>query len=250
MNIYSAIARSARLEDELKFEEIYVSGTYLEKNPGWHVEKSPFKARQILKMIARNHLAPTTICEVGCGAGEILAQLQHAMNPSCTFWGYDISPQAIELAKGKENDRLHFKQGELPQEANAFDLLLLIDVVEHIEDCFSFLRNLQPKSEYKIIHFALDLTVESLLRPNALLGFRSTRGHIGHVHYFTKNIAISMLEELGYKVLDAFYTRRPLLPRESLKRKLFQVPRMMFYGMRKDLAVRVFGGYSLLVLAK
>lgn len=234
----------------MKFEEIYMSGTYLEKNPGWHVEKSPWKARQILKMLRQNHLTPATICEVGCGAGEILAQLQHEMDPSCTFWGYEISPQAVELARGRENEQLHFKLGELTQEKVSFDLMLMIDVIEHIEDCFSFLRNLKPKSGYKIIHLGLDLTVESLLRPQALLGFRSTRGHVGHVHYFTKNMALAMLEDLGYEVIDYFYTQRPILPTDSMKRKLFQLPRKVCYGIRKDLAVRVLGGYSLLVLAK
>ena len=234
----------------MKFEEIYISGEYLGKNPTWHVEKSPWKAKQIMKMVARNNVAPKTICEVGCGAGEILIQLQQEMDAACLFWGYEISPQAFELSRSRENEKLHFKLADILQEDVCFDLILMVDVIEHVEDCFSLLRNLKPKSEYKIIHFGLDLTVESLLRPNALLGFRSTRGHIGHVHYFTKNIALAMLEDLGYEVLDYFYTPRPVMPTDSMKRKLLQLPRSLFFAIRKDLAVRVLGGYGLLVLVK
>jgi len=234
----------------MKFEEIYVSGTYLDINPTWHVEKSPWKAQQIMKMLARGGIAPETICEVGCGAGEILAQLQKEMPEDCSFLGYEISPQAFELAKSRENEKLRFKLADIRQVEGYFDLLLVIDVIEHVEDCISFLRELQPKSRYKIFHIGLDLTVESLLRSNVLLGFRNTRGHVGHVHYFTKNIALAMLEDLGYEVLDYFYTRRPLRATDSFKRKMVQLPRMLCFTLRKDLAVRVLGGYSLLVLAR
>jgi hypothetical protein len=234
----------------MKFEEIYVTGEYLEKNPTWHVERSPWKAKQILKMVSRSGIAPETICEVGCGAGEILAQLQKEMDPSCSFWGYEISPQAIELAKRRENEKLHFKLADFKQEDVLFDLILIVDTLEHMEDCYSFLRNIKSKSQYKIIHFGLDLTVESLMRPNALLGFRSTRGHVGHVHYFTKNMAIAMLEDMGYEVVNYFYTPRGLDFAQTLKRKLLQIPRSLFFSIRQDLAVRVLGGYGLLVLVK
>ena len=51
---------------------IYTNGYYLEKNPTWHVEDSSWKAKNIIKMMKRNNIVPKTICEVGCGAGEIL----------------------------------------------------------------------------------------------------------------------------------------------------------------------------------
>src|SRR5712692_2611114 len=97
-------------------EEIYTKGEFLARNPTWHVEDSPWKAKQILRMMARNHLAPQTICEVGCGAGEILKQLQERMPVDCEFWGYDISPQAIKMCESRENEKLHFKLADLTKE--------------------------------------------------------------------------------------------------------------------------------------
>ncbi len=90
------------------FKELYTSGEYLEKNPTWHVEESPWKAKQILRMMKQNSISPRTICEVGCGAGEVLKQLQERMDPACSFWGYEISPQAFELCKPRANEKLHF----------------------------------------------------------------------------------------------------------------------------------------------
>jgi SAM-dependent methyltransferase len=237
-------------EEEMKFQEIYTSGEYLEKNPNWHIEDSPWKARQIMKMVERSGIKPKTTCEVGCGAGEILRRLQEEMGAECSFWGYEISPQAFELAKFRENERLHFKLADFRQEDSFFDLVLIMDVIEHLEDCFSFLRDLKSRSQYKIIQFGLDLSVQSILRPNALLGFRSTYGHVGHVHYFTKDMALAMLEDLGYEVLDYFYTRRPISWARTFKSKLLQLLRILLFSIHKDLAVRIFAGYSLLVLAK
>src|SRR5947209_3440196 len=48
-------------------QTLYLDGKYLAKNPGWHVEESPWKAKQVLRMLRQNHLAPTTVCDVGCG---------------------------------------------------------------------------------------------------------------------------------------------------------------------------------------
>ncbi len=68
-------------------EQIYTDGAYLEKNPDWHIEEFPWKAEQIMPMLKRNHLSRASVCEVGCGAGEILRQLQEQMDRECTFLG-------------------------------------------------------------------------------------------------------------------------------------------------------------------
>ena len=232
----------------MQLEEMYTSGAYLEKNPTWHVEESPWKAGQILRMLKRTGLAPTSICDVGCGAGEVLAQLQQHMDATCTFWGYDISPQAIELSRPRANDRLQFVLADLTREADVhFDLLLVLDVIEHLEDYFSFLRDIKPKADYTLIHLPLDLSVQSLLRPNALLGVRAAYGHI---HYFTKGIALRMLRDLGYEVVDYFYAPRSIGLANTLAKKVLIPPRVLLFNLRQDLAVRVLGGYSLMVLAR
>ncbi len=95
----------------------------------------PWKARQILGMLARNRMHPQTICEVGCGAGEVLRQLQEHMGDECEFWGYEISPVAFDLCRVKANERLHFKFAGFTRESvTPFDLILVLDVIEHLED--------------------------------------------------------------------------------------------------------------------
>jgi SAM-dependent methyltransferase len=231
------------------FEDLYTSSAYLKHSPDWHAGVSHKKVGYILTMLDRTGITPQKIGDIGCGAGEILAQLQMQMPSSCTFWGYDIAPQAIELAKTKENDRLHFTLADFMQVNESFDLILLIDMIEHVENCFQLLRDVRAKSKYVMIQFSLDLTVGALLRSRTLLGFRSTHGHVGHLHYFTKNIALALLEDLGYEIIEAVYTPEPV-PATSLFGRALSLIRKVVYAIHKDLAVRLLGGYKLLVMAK
>ena len=233
-------------------EEIYTSGAYLDKWPTWHVEISPWSAKQIFRMMKRNNIAPKTICEVGCGAGEILRQLQLRMNDECTFRGYEISPQAIELCKSRANEQLQFTLADFRQEKDVFfDLILIIDVIEHVEDYFSFMRDIQPKGLYKIIHIPMDLTMRSFFRGRLL----QLRNEHGHIHYFTKDIALAMLKDSGYEVLDYFYTTPSIdLPTvgsiNEIRRKFMNLPRKLLFSMHEDVAAQTLGGMSLMVLAK
>jgi 2-polyprenyl-3-methyl-5-hydroxy-6-metoxy-1,4-benzoquinol methylase len=229
-------------------QSIYTDGTYLEKNPSYDVGDSPWKAQQVLKMIDNNALQPHSICEVGCGAGEILRQLQLSLSDNVSYRGYDISPYAIELAKKRENERLFFScEDFLLKTTDPIDLLLCIDVFEHVEDYLGFLRQLKSKSRYKIFHIPLDMSIQFVLRAEPILWMRK---NVGHLHYFMKDTALSTLEDSGYKVLDYFYTAQHVDLAKTFKAKLMKVPRKILFTIHPDFMVRLLGGYSLLVLAE
>lgn len=227
---------------------VYMDGDYLEKNPSWFIEESPFKVRQIVQMIAKNNLSPRTICEVGCGAGEVLRLLQQQMDPECRFLGYDISPQALEMCKSRANERLQFKLADVTQDDGAFfDAMLILDVVEHVEDYFGFLNKIRPRSDLKIFHFPLDLSVQAVFRKHGLLKRRELYGHI---QYFTKETALATLKDVGYELIDYFYTPRCIELGTEAIQKVVRLPRKICFAINPDLTVRVLGGYSLLVLAR
>jgi cyclopropane fatty-acyl-phospholipid synthase-like methyltransferase len=229
-------------------ESLYTSGHYLEKHPTWHMEESPWKIRHIVPMLRRNRLVPQTVCEVGCGAGEVLRLLQLHLSETCTLWGYDISPQAIDLCQQKANERLHFNLADIRQEPGVFfDLLLVLDVLEHLEDYFSFLRELKPKSRYKLFHIPLEISVQGVLRGKIFLRNRELHGHL---HYFTKETALHTLEDVGYEVLDYSYSPEYEMPTTLLQTKLMKLPRRLFFALNKDWAIRVLGGSRILVLAQ
>jgi SAM-dependent methyltransferase len=94
------------------FEKLYTGGAYLEKNPLWHTEESSWKAENVMRMVNRHKISARTICEVCCGAGEVLKQLQQRFDDECDFLGCDVSPQAIALCRSRANDKLHFELGD------------------------------------------------------------------------------------------------------------------------------------------
>jgi len=230
-------------------EEIYKNenGEYLKNNPTWHIEDSPWKAKQILKILNRNSIKPKSIAEIGCGAGEILNQLYQSIPDDVMFMGYDISKDAIKFAKQRQKARLEFKLENFLRTDKHFDLLLMIDVFEHVDDYLGFLRSCKTKSKNTIFHIPLDISAQGILRNKLMDGRKS----VGHLHYFMKETAIATLIDAGYEIIDYFYTAGSLdLPRKTIKSKIAVLPRKIMFNINEDLAAKLLGGFSLLVLTK
>jgi ubiquinone/menaquinone biosynthesis C-methylase UbiE len=245
--------------------DLYTNGGYLEKNPRWHTDESPWKARYVLQLLARNAIKPRTVCDVGCGAGEVLRQVHDGLGRASSCVGYDISPQALAMCQKLSRADLTFKLGDIREETDAhFDLILLMDVFEHLENYFTFLREIRTKAEYKVIHIPLDISVRTVLW-GRLSRFRAAYGHL---HYFTKDVALEMLREVGYEVIDYVYTwqqnslqyvwmenrRNPpkLLRRLAglALRTMKALPSLALFAIDEDLAARIMGHWRLLVLAR
>jgi SAM-dependent methyltransferase len=238
--------------------EVYINGEYLRNNPDWHLNAAPWKAQAVLQMIKRNQLTPKSVCDVGCGVGEISHILQQHLANDCHFSGYEISPQAIALAKARENERLQFFLADFKQEKDAYyDLILLIDVLQHIEDSYEYLRKIKSRSEYKIIQVPLNISALSAIQNTVM-------GDNGHINFYTKDIVLRLLRDCGYEVIDHFYTLSEhdatswsLNPRKLLGKTkrlvthgLKRLPAHICYSFDEDLAVRIFGGWRLITLVR
>lgn len=227
---------------------MYKDGTYLTNNPTWHEQDSPWKAEKIDRLLKKNGIYPSTLCEVGCGAGGILSWLsEHDVNKTM-FSGYEISPHAFEICEKKARHNLNYFYKNLLDDSGAvFDVVMVIDVFEHVEDYFGFLRSLREKGTYKVFHIPLDLSVQTVLRSAPIIKQRLS---VGHIHYFTKETALATLRDTGYEVVDYFYTNGSELPNRGWKADMLKFPRKLLFWIDQDLAVRVLGGFSLMVLAR
>lgn len=225
----------------------YQDGTYLENNKSWHANDSKWKASKIVNMLNKNKIIPKSFSEVGCGAGEILIELSRNFTES-SFKGYDISPQAINLCKNKANDKVTFELNNILELNVYYELLMAIDVFEHVDDYIGFLKTLKSKAEYKVFHIPLDLSAQTVLRSKPIL---YSREKMGHIHYFSKDTALATLEYTGYQIIDTQITKWSLeRPNKNLKSKLMIFPRWLAHQINEDLATNLLGGCSLLVLAK
>ncbi len=153
------------------------------------------------------------------------------------------------MALARANERLQFHLADLTQEQGVhFDLLLIIDLIEHLDDFYGFLRKVKPLSEHTILHIPLDLSAYSVIRSHYL---RDQRNSVGHVHFFTKDTALAALEQCGYHVIDWFYPRPPR-DREvrPLKQHVLRWMRALAYPLAPNLTTTILGGRSLMVLVR
>ena len=229
-------------------KEMYEGDLYGKNNPTWHEEDAPWKAGHIERIIKRNNLPHGRICEIGCGTGEILLNLERTF-PEASLSGYEVSPDAFRRAASKATRHTKFYLKDLLAEPDSqFDLVLAIDVIEHVEDYVSFLKRLRPLGTFKIFHIPLDLSAQSVLRAWPIAELRR---NVGHIHYFFKQSALATLEDCGYKIVDHCYTASRLeLPKQAFTSRLMRFPRRLMFAVDPDLAVRLLGGYSLLVVAR
>jgi cyclopropane fatty-acyl-phospholipid synthase-like methyltransferase len=227
---------------------VYEDGRYLEQNPGWHEEDSPWKAAYVLRMMAAHGLSPRSVAEVGCGGGMILVELASKLTDA-RFTGYEISPQAYARCAGRASDRLTFRFEDLLQTGDRHDLLLTMDVVEHVEDYMGFLRGLRPHAGLHILHIPLDLSVQTVLRASGPL--LHARQKVGHLHYFSRETALATLTDCGFEVVDWFYTHPATsTPGRAMRTRVAGWMRRAAARLAPDLSVRVLGGSSILVLCR
>ena len=233
---------------EEKTRRRYLSREYLAHNPTWDIEDSPWKAQRIREILVRNGIDPKSIVEVGCGAGGVLADLRRYYS-GASLHGYDIAPDASQFWSQHSWANITFTIGDFLETAKApCDLLLLLDVIEHLENPFEFLTQLRQTASRFVFHIPLDLSASTVLRETPLLRVREK---VGHIHYFTKGLALELLADCGFEVTDWQYTGASLTaPRRTWATRLASVLRRMAYAVDKDAGVRLLGGETLLVLAR
>ena len=189
-----------------------------------------------------------SICEVGCGSGEILVQLQKRFSSEYSWIGYDISSDAMAIAERKANEHLKFELKDIAKvpESIQYDLMLVIDVIEHLENYFNFLDTILVKSKYFIFHIPLDISIWSIMREGILI---ESKNRVGHIHNFTEAFIISILKDHGFNILTQSYTE-PVNKVDSFKQKIVNLIRTSLYIINPWFCTKVMGGYSIMVLAE
>ena len=228
---------------------IYNDHTYLKNNPDWHAGDATFKAREILKLLDRIPEPVFKIAELGCGSGQILVELSNTLPVQTRFFGFDTSSDALAIAKTRETERIRIEQTDLTRETEEvyfFDVLLVIDVLEHLDNYFQFLDGIVKKGKYTIFHIPLDMSIWSLFREKMLI---ESKERIGHIHNFTEDFIKSVLADHGFAILFQSYTE-PTFEVRSSKQKVVNFIRKSLFKINKRLASKTLGGYSILLLTK
>lgn len=224
----------------------YTSDEYLTDNPDWHEEDAPWKAAHIGKILDANHIQPKSICDIGCGTGAII-EIVSKRYPDAVAEGFDISPHAHAISRKRQSENLSFTMADAFESGRTYDLCMAIDVIEHVENPFAFVRAMKKVAEWHVLHIPLDMNALSVGRGWVL---PEARRNLGHVHYFSRDSALALLEESGLRIVDDFYTAWAIdQSYKTWKKRLASWPRRIAYTIFPDATVRLVGGWSLMVLA-
>ena len=225
----------------------YLSQEYVEKNPSWDREDSPWKAGKVRELLASHSVTPKSLVDVGCGAGRVLAELAKAY-PGASLSGYDIAPAAEQFWAELRSAGVTLMVGDFTTlQGSRHDVLLALDVLEHLQDPYAFLARIKGRADHFVFHFPLDLSALSVLRESPLM---HVHDKVGHIHFFTRRLAITLLEDCGYRVVEARYTGAAFsAPQRGWSARLAQLPRRLAFAASRDWGARLLGGETLMVLA-
>jgi SAM-dependent methyltransferase len=168
----------------------------------WH------RGRQAIvqRLLAFYAPACARILDVGCGTGATTLGLRR-FGPVIAM---DVARRALEVAGGRGIAVAQASIARLPARASAFDLVVALDVLEHVEDDAGAAREMH-----------------AVLRPGGLLLVTVPAypwlwsGHdeaLGHRRRYLRRPLIAALERGGFEVVFCAYAMASILPAAVLVR--------------------------------
>lgn len=236
---------------------IYGSGEYLSHNPTWGREDSYWKVKEVFKTIPDGFLEENipvggfSVADIGCGGGGVIGNFAQMLKEKGynvgSAVGFDVTDTPLEMAR-KEWKGVEFVKGDISDSGRYFDIGLLIDVVEHVENPDEFVRCAASNCRYLVFHIPLDDNYNFKVRRKYEYLVRT----FGHIHYFNARSCLEFLKRTGVRVIASRYTPGFMLPssRVHLPAKVAFVPRLIAYCVSKPLSARILGGYSLMVVGE
>ena len=157
------------LRDKMAFMNEELIKAYYEKNPeGIAATENTPEVLELHRILIDNviKISPDKLLDAGCGKGYT----GESVSKYCqSYYGFDISSAAIEIAK----ERLphgRFQAGslrELPYESDYFDCVICSEVIEHIPEYKTAIRELSrvtKKSGYILITLPNKLNPDMMWR--------------------------------------------------------------------------------------
>lgn len=223
----------------------YSDGSYLKQNTNWHQGDSPYKAGLVIQMLQRRGFDFKDCADVGCGAGLVTSILAKTLTDK-QFYGFDMSKDAAQFWEENAARNLAFSSQDILDVRKTFDLVLCLDVFEHVDDYIGFLRQVRDRGSRFIFNVPLDMSVAKLLTG----GLRFVREEVGHLHYFTAYTAMETLKYAGYEIEDSFLSAmfRRTMPR-NIRQAMMLAPRLVTSLLGDKLAALLTGGHSLVIFA-
>jgi methionine biosynthesis protein MetW len=164
--------------------------------------------RHVLDLVPRG----ARVLDVGCAEGYLAAELAQR---GCSVVGIEPDERAAAVARERGINVLEFDVEEVGLDASAFDVVLFVDVLEHL------------RAPERVLRQALAAGTAIVSIPNiahwtarrTLLAGRFPREDHGlfdrtHLRWFTRSSARQLAADAGFRVVDERFADAPL-PLES-----------------------------------
>lgn len=116
-------------------ENEYQQLELLEKTYWWHIGRKDIIKKQLHKYFGNNRRIK--ILNIGCGTGGIIGLLEEFGEVK----NIDVSKTAVDIAKRNGYKNVFIYDGKnIPFKKHYFDIIIALDVLEHIEDDLSALK--------------------------------------------------------------------------------------------------------------
>jgi len=157
----------------------------------------------VIKKFAKDLDTDCKVIDIGCGSGTNIKNFSSVYN---NIVGMEDSEEAANMAKEKTGKQIY--KGELPDkipfEDNSFDLVFLLDVLEHIENDELTLININKKLKQNG-YLALSVPAFNFL-------WNAHDEMFGHKRRYTAGELKNKLTKSGFKVEDISYYNFLLFP--------------------------------------
>ncbi len=118
-------------------ERYYAEYAEIQSRHWWFVARRRLIGATLAAGLPAAGSAPRRILDVGCGTGTMLGELRRFGD----VHGVDPEPAAVEYCHSQGEAQVQLASGaEVPHPDGAFDLVTLLDVIEHVEDDQTLLR--------------------------------------------------------------------------------------------------------------
>ncbi len=178
-------------------QDKYSTDEYYRLNPSLHTEDSLFKARAIINLIEQLPVSKlfgkgqVKILDVGGGAGVLsflICEYLARQGARVDSIAYDLSRGSLK--KQLENNRhisLATSDFEAVKCGAPYDLILLVDVIEHIEENHDFAEQINELATYVIYNIPLEKNLIDFLKYLKSLGnyYQMREDTLGHLHFYS-----------------------------------------------------------------